>query len=167
MTLESIEKLRELAADINANEIVDHMQLYPSCVFDGHWLDAWHREFDKLLEAIQAEVDEKYMLLPVDAEGGPIHPGDQMTDYSKRADSLGDARWDVVSVNERAFFDMSGNAHIPIECHHLNPRTVEDVLHDFGNDYAAFLSGIYPFENARQCEVIAKYASELRMRDAE
>ena len=55
----------------------------------------------------------------------------------------------------------------PLDLHHVKPRTVEDVLHEFGNDYAAFLSGIYPFENARQCEVIAKYASELRMRDAE
>lgn len=57
MTLGSLDKLRELAADINAKEIIDHMTLYPSCTFDGHWLDSWHMEFGRLLDAIQAEVD--------------------------------------------------------------------------------------------------------------
>ena len=78
--MESIEKLRELACDINGNEIIDHMQLYPSCVFDGHWLDSWHMEFDRALDAIEREIADKYMELPVDADGEPIHIGDAMYD---------------------------------------------------------------------------------------
>ena len=119
MTLESIEKLRELAADINAREIVDHMELYPSCVFDGHWLDAWHREFDKLLEAIQAEVDSKYMLLPVDADNVPLRIGD-----------------DVVSLDTGQMLVVTGIADdaVQVSClstwergdhfTHVKPRTV-------------------------------------------
>lgn len=144
MKLESLEKLRKYELFDRGIQVSAYM---PS---------------DELADEIQAEVDERYMPLPLDADGVPIRPGDQMTDGSQRADGRGLAKWDVVSVNERAFFDMSGGAHVPIEHRHVKPRTVEDVLHDFGNDYAAFLSGIYPFENARQCEVIAKYAAEIR-----
>ena len=60
--LESLEKLRELAADINASEIVDHMELYPSCVFDGAWLDAWHDEFYRAIDRLESEIAERYML---------------------------------------------------------------------------------------------------------
>ena len=74
--MEIIEKLRELAADINSNEIIDHMQLYPSCVFDGHWLDSWHDEFDRLVDEVEREIERDYMRLPVDADGVPIRCGD-------------------------------------------------------------------------------------------
>ena len=74
--VESIEKLRDLAADINGNEIIDHMQLYPSCVFDGAWLNSWHHAFDRELEALEREIAERYMELPVDMDGLPWHIGD-------------------------------------------------------------------------------------------
>lgn len=85
----------------------------------------------KIADAVQAEMDEKYMLLPVDADGVPICPGDQMTDSSQRIDGLGMAKWDVASVNEHVFYDRSGGVHIPIWFHHVKPRTAHDVLQDF------------------------------------
>lgn len=91
------------------------------------------QRLDEIIDAIQAEVDERFMELPLDADGVPIRPGDQMTDYSKRVDGHGIAKWDVVSVNECAFFDMSHGLHIANQHHHVKPRTVEDVLWDAVN----------------------------------
>ena len=96
---------------------------------------------EMMADVIQAEVDEKYMLLPVDADGVPIRPGDQMTDYSQRIDNLGIAKWDVVSVNECAFFDMSHGLHIASQHHHVKQRTLEDVLDEY------------------ECVVVAKHCS--------
>ena len=56
--LESLEKLRELATDVNKSEIKDHDALYSL----DQWLDAWHRAFGKALEALEREIAEKYML---------------------------------------------------------------------------------------------------------
>jgi hypothetical protein len=42
------------------------------------WLVVWHRKFDELINSIQAEVDEKYMILPVDADGVPIRPNEDL-----------------------------------------------------------------------------------------
>lgn len=99
MTLKSIEKLREIAADINASEIVDHMELYPSCVFDGAWLDAWHNEFYRVIDMLEAEIAERFMELPegwtgeqaADVlaywptwdDGSPCMFGDEFTCYPK------------------------------------------------------------------------------------
>ena len=155
MTLESIEKLRKLAADINAREIVDHMELYPSCVFDGHWLDAWHREFDRLLEDIQAEVDERYMLLPVDAEGVPIHYGDmlKLKDTPDREASNG---WYITIGHAGVMLDGDGWELPPSDFVHVKPRTVEDVLTDALVEYDET-------DRLTPGEIVAKYASELRM----
>ena len=112
----------------------------------------------KIADAVQAEVDEKYMKLPVDADGVPICPGDQMTDSSQRIDGLGMAKWDVVAVNECAFYDMSGGVHIPIGFHHVKPRTLEDVLNEFAE-------GAYDIDGRDTDEwnpFVAKYAAEIR-----
>ena len=158
--LESLDQLRDLAADINANEIIDHMELYPSCVFDGHWLDAWHRQFDKLLEAIQTEIDSRYMLLPMDADGVPIHVGD----YLRFCDF--DIQCAAVSPERVYYWDEYSDAHWVkgCECHHVKPRTVEDVLREFAKSGTPTGDGGVLFETA----LIEKYADELQMRgDAE
>jgi hypothetical protein len=58
--MESIEKLRELAADINSTEIIDHISVYPCCKLRGDWLDSWHSEFDRLCDEIEREISEHY-----------------------------------------------------------------------------------------------------------
>jgi len=153
-SLESIEKLRKLAADINAREIVDHMELYPSCVFDGHWLDAWHREFDRLLEDIQAEVDERYMELPTDADGVPIRVGDKLKS------KYGPKPFIVESMEFGSSWTVwdseNGATRWPNECRHVKPRTVEDVLTDALVEYDET-------DRLTPGEIVAKYAAELRM----
>ena len=85
---------------------------------------------NQIADEIEAEIADNYMRLPCDADGVPVKPGEQMTDGQKRVDGMGIAKWDVVSVNERAFFDMSNGSHIPMLCHHVKPRTLEDIVQD-------------------------------------
>ena len=124
-------------------------------------------ELYELAYAIQAEVDERYMPLPLDADGVPIRVGDEVTyGVGQKPYCVYAVSYDAAWLNNSTTVDVIALMKFQAEqCRHVKQRTVEDVLHDFGNDYAAFLSGIYPFENAKQYDVIAKYAAELRMRD--
>jgi len=79
---------------------------------------------------IKREIEERYMELPLDADGVPIHMGDVMELSGGRIGK-------VVAVSESQF-----TAHVEARekkpvCqaslhHHVNPRTLEDVLYDFG-----------------------------------
>ena len=165
--IKALEKLRELACDINGQEIIDHMQLYPSCVFDGIWLDSWHREFDRLANAIQAEVDERFMELPMDADGVPIKPGDIMQfrdDAPVRVDSIGNSK---CYVGDFGWFGGNGGFYGKGTlkcCRHVKPRTLEDVLNDCADEISE-KRGIAPELNRdtpTRNEIVDKYAAEIR-----
>lgn len=140
--MKSIDKLRDLVADINAKEIVEHMQLYPNCVFDCRWLDSWHSEFNRLIESLEAEIADNYLELPVDADGVPIHVGDTVE---------GELLFDNATVKGTVCAyhihddDEPGTVYIRVKptedtwtikelrferCRHFKPRTLEDVLRD-------------------------------------
>lgn len=158
--MESIEKLRELAADINASEIVDHMKLYPSCVFDGAWLDAWHDEFNRVIDRLESEIAERYMLLPVDADGVPIHVGDELCGYGRPKGGVQVAMVSESCVIVREDWNDNPAKHGLLwaadEVRHVKQRTVEDVLREFGDWYVHVKGG------CDEPGVIADYAAELR-----
>lgn len=157
--MKSIDKLRDLADDINAKEIVEHMQLYPNCVFDCHWLDGWHSEFNRLIESLEAEIAANYLELPKDADGVPIHVGDVMRYKDIQSEDV-----IVKGVCEDSF--MCGKWANYTRCtdvdsmwHHVKPRTLEDVLRDVWQealDYAK--SDIWRNPD----EVFAERADEIR-----
>lgn len=47
-------RARDLMADINWAEIVDHMHGEHNNIVDGDWLDAWHEAVESALDAIDA-----------------------------------------------------------------------------------------------------------------
>lgn len=54
-TTELLQELRDLAADVNPSEIIDHVSfMHMGWTFDAQWLDAWHMEFDRIMQAITA-----------------------------------------------------------------------------------------------------------------
>lgn len=61
--MESIEKLRESLKDCTSEAGVEPNR------FDTYWITA--RACDMLIDEIEAEIAEKYMKLPVDADGVP------------------------------------------------------------------------------------------------
>ena len=95
--------------------------------------------------AIADEIAERYMKLPVDADGVPIHIGDVM-------DVLKDGAI-VRGVGENSFESSWCRYENAASYHHVKPRTIEDVLADFAwNECGIRLSG----------EPVAKYADEIR-----
>lgn len=116
--MESIEKLRESLKDCTSEAGVEPNR------FDTYWITA--RACDMLIDEIEAEIAERYMLLPVDADGVPIHVGDRLTNINKPSDE-----YIVAGVNGEKLFVYGGRAFIcASQCRHVKPRTIDDVLRD-------------------------------------
>jgi len=141
MTLESIEKLRTAARNMAKGRNLEH-----------------HEDCNLLLiiaDEIEREISEKYLELPVDADGVPIHVGDCMSSVG------GSIYGKVTGISACVYID--GELVNGIQLSHVKSRTVEDVLRDFGVNAAHDLNAD-PDATIRE-STIAKYASELRMRD--
>ena len=115
------------------------------------------KELYAIADEIEAEIAERYMLLPVDAEGVPIHVGDTVTIPSQGKPM------DVVAISsDKLWFKYASCAYdwdSALCAHHVKPRIVEDVLRDMLYEAAdACVDG-----NAKIEDCIAKYAAELRM----
>jgi len=113
---------------------------------------------ESIADAIEAEIAERYMELPVDADGVPIHVGDKMeyiaTDpFMVCAVAPGVIHaWAKTNPGERKTTEVYPTA----QCRHVKPRTIEDVLRDCCNEWNEHLG------NDWESGVYAKYAAELR-----
>ena len=132
--MESIEKLREFVDD----QFVYSGQAY----FQGM----------AIAGSIEREIESRYMLLPVDADGVPIHVGDRLTNINKPSDE-----YIVAGVNGEKVFVYGGHAFIcASQCRHVKQRTIEDVLREFV-EYVTNGTNVDSYEKD-----IADYADELR-----
>ena len=115
-----------------------------------------------IADCIKDEVDEKYMPLPLDADGVPIHIGDEMVQNDKR----------IGRVTAVGFHAEPRVWVLPHGCYvsivymargivHYKPRTVEDVLGDVAREIYADAGN----EIRDMDFIIAKYAAELQMRE--
>ena len=140
--MESIEKLRELLKGCGCSD-----QCY-SCGINFH---------GNIADEIEAEIAEKYMLIPRDADDRCIEVGDHMEHDGRRfvvnGITLWHNTWRVITDSER--FDGSFDMRVARECRHVKPRTIEDVLADF----ASKQHGITTEENDA---LIAECAEEIR-----
>ena len=98
------------------------------------------------------EPDERYMRLPVDADGVPIHLGDTL----KWPDG---GRLTVIGIGSGVvFYDDDDGVQwtMPVNKRHYHKPTVEDVLREFGDE-------------VRRCcdteDTIAEYAKKLQLRE--
>ena len=151
--MESIEKLREFVGkELYEKERIGHGD---------------YSHLHVLIEDVKREITEKYMLLPVDADGVPIHVGDELmtSEYSKRFTCTGYSyqtegyekpHWSIAY----RYDDYDGTTEFVSlrSCRHVNPRTIEDVLKAFFHD--ALDADAYCTVHID--DVIAKYADELR-----
>lgn len=93
-----------------------------------------HEESNLLLviaDEIQAEIDERFMALPLDADGVPIRVGDKLFNKNKPTD--------VCKVSA-----IAGNGYIRIchdtahihssQCRHVKPDPLKELLNDRIND---------------------------------
>ena len=145
--LESIEKLRDSCHEDGSYYCKDTMEMY--------------------CNAIEAEIAERYMELPLDADGVPIHVGDEMESDNERFVVCAVApgrvhRWHVHNIGE---LDKGTVAYPPDSLRHFKPRTVEDVLSDFRAEADMIYNDpkIGGVERADELSALdAKYADEIR-----
>lgn len=156
--MKSIEKLRELAADINSTEILDHMEVSGKFLFHTDWLHSWHDAFDAGCDEIEREVADRYMLLPVDADGVPIHCGERMRlDNGHEGDVWLIGVFDIM-MSDHTCFDWAKSRHV-------KPRTLEDVLAEYRLEADRLFCdpSIGGEDRADALESLdAKYAAEIR-----
>jgi len=97
------------------------------------------------LDALESELDEKWLRLPLDADGMPIHVGDMMDDHG--------IEHGVMAVSAETWVALDGYSRNAKLTRHVKPRTIEDVLADFAADV----------ENGRNDITTARrYADEIR-----
>ena len=134
MTLKSIEKLRDTVTTFAAQCDVGWM-------LNG-------------LDQIESEIAERYMELPVDADGVPIRVGDEL--YNGEVIAFGGLAEGGVVFVHRGFED--GNyileAFASNVTHHVKQRTIEDVLREMIHEYAC--------TDLTTEQTAAKYAAEIR-----
>lgn len=123
MTLKSIEKLRESLKDCTSEAGVEPNR------FDTYWIAA--RACDMLIDEVESEIAERYMQLPVDADGVPIHINDRMENDERVARIvLSDGEYEPSVYLEKLSRPRVLHEYFCHEISHFNPRTVEDVLRD-------------------------------------
>ena len=143
MTLESIERLRESLNDCTTEAGVEPNR------FDTYWITA--RACDILIDEIEREIAEKYIELPVDADGVLIRIGDTVRELDDCV---------PMKVMSLTFYedcvDVNACGMNPNLLRHVKPRTVEDVLRDCCNEWNEHCGDDW------ESGVYAKYADELR-----
>lgn len=153
--MESVDKLRELPVfgavsvdgDLNAT--------------NQRMVCATKEEVLEIADAIEAEIAERYLALPLDADGVPIRVGDKLIGYNERFDVEGIGDGIVIF---RAENDELGELFNPAATVHAKPRTLEDVLREFAGDYRRAMNA---FEEGDEygpsiTELTARCAAEIR-----
>ena len=103
--IKALEKLRKLKG-----EVVDYR---------------WGVDFDRAIDELDAEIKREWMRVPVDADGVPCRPGEKLRGVY--------AEFTVCSVNdEYVYHDDGRHWDKASKCRHVKPRTLEEVLCDFG-----------------------------------
>ena len=118
--MKSIEKLRESLKDCTSEAGIEPNR------FDTYWITA--RACDMLIDEIEAEIAEKYMELPVDADGVPIHVGDSIEYPNGRRDVV---RFITVNDNVPTFNERGWVAS---KCRHVKPDPIKELLSELAND---------------------------------
>lgn len=129
-------------------------------------MDTWFkRELVRIADEIEAELAERYMKLPVDADGVPIRPGDKLIDMDGLVFEVEMLSQDDMRVFKDGSYDEVDNFEF---FKHYKPRTIEDVLRDVvalcANTWKDKRSpfGFLDPEDVMDSGNIAKYADELR-----
>ena len=112
-----------------------------------------------IADEIEAEIADNYMRLPCDADGVPIHGGDRLECHANGYEGtftvfaignntvVGNHDIEWIRDNPGKWF------HVALSCHHVKPRTLENVLtemldrntdgvgyREFNGDFQAFVS---------------------------
>ena len=114
----------------------------------------------------QRYIDEHYLLLPVDADGVPIHVGDSIVwGESNRI-------FKIYAVDESGAIGNSGENHSlsehwlsSVNCRHVKPDPVKELLEEFVSSHCAVACSGKKTNEERDAErdaVVDEYAARIR-----
>ena len=120
-------------------------------------------EIYKLCDAIERELAERWMELPVDAEGVPIRVGDVVEFGENRRQGIIKALNECMVIAMHVDGDNLNYAKHGLlwnadACRHAKPDTIEDVLRDFAEEWGAW-DGCDAETERLMC---ARYAERIR-----
>ena len=168
--LKSVERLLEFVGDMNATEVNDHIKARPdgfvvSFRIDNEWLDGWNRAVLATVEKIEREVAERFMELPLDADGVPIRVGDVM-EFSAFEIEKPVTRM-VDGIGQGVFFAWCGERgyqqHEAKRYRHHHEPTVEDVLQKLLEQAVGYSDA----HTTVALDAIAEYAQRLQLREVD
>lgn len=113
------------------------------------------KQVQAIAAEIEAEIEERFMKLPVDADGVPIHVGDRLV---RGADDGIIYTVAMLEFDGRNWWYESGDDCFACDGSRHKPRTFKDVLIDFYN--ARIRTNDYDQEAIN--EVYSRYADEIR-----
>lgn len=149
--MESIDKLLSRLRAMDADNLVA----------DGNGVYTPDVRHHIISAEIKREISERYMELPVDADGVPL----RYEDYVESTEDVLHRKWHVVGYSlcgVECLLETDDEEYEKIETirtswlRHVKARTIEDVLEDFGIE----CDEQYPDKPRR--ELINEYASEIR-----
>lgn len=142
----------------NLSEYADKLRVYPGVM---SW-DQVARGIDSIAEDIEAEISERYIPLPLDADGVKIRIGDTVRELDDRV---------PMKVTSLTFYedcvDVNTCGMNPNLLYHVKPRTIEDVLREFVNHVVTFKGSregipIVGIDDSLWRDYYAECADELR-----
>ena len=148
--IKALEKLRECANHESAGFFVNLEQTFGLHRYkcgDSTVKPNGRMILNSIADAIESEIAERFIELPVDANGVPIHVGDEL-----------EGGFAVDYVAPHWVFSAGRGAKHDGSCHHVKPRTLEDVLSEFANRVCN--SGHQWWLDA--ADVVPQYADEIR-----
>lgn len=123
----------------------------------------WGVDFNRAVDALEAEIAERFMELPVDADGVPICVGE---DVVRTNDRLQPEVVRVIGVSGGSvFFKHEGRVkqNVAHNLHHVKPRTLESVLADLANEvWEASCTCQTTWSDSGLDGIEKKYAAEIR-----
>ena len=149
--MKSIDKLRKILKDCTKEAGIEPDK------FDTYWITA--KACDMLIDEIEAEIAERFIALPADEEGDVLRIGDVLKCQGESI-ILNSLSWDGRRWFATETIVSSGWYPVHL-CHHVKPRTLEDVLNEFGIAAARELNAD-PDGYGISDKTIAKCVSEIR-----
>ena len=152
--MESIEKLRESLKACTSKAGIEPNR------FDTYWITT--RACDMLIDEIEREIAERYMELPVDADGVPVRPREEVSTGMGDDGPIGHLEywfpnhWVAVIEYKPGQFTR----YDPAVLRHVKPRTLEDVLREM-LDRNSDGVGLREF-NRDFNALVEHYAAEIR-----
>ena len=122
-------------------------------------------QFNKALDEVEREISERYMPLPLDADGVPwnftetrfVDPQGNNKGLKEISFNIALKRWELLGSDSCV--------SIASQCCHAKPRTVQVVLEEFYQELDADIhtDSLESFDRRKQ-KILDKYAAELQMR---